>query len=134
MMSESTFSKKLRTSWNLLGVKTDRVESHSTCPGMPDIWCRCQEIGFWVETKENNDDKRIHYEPNQALWQEIECEHRGNAFTILHHPPTRKVYLIWGIFARTAEKDLEKAHAVIFSITPGWEKAILDEIKLYGEH
>lgn len=132
-MSESQFSKKLRTGLADLGVKTSRVESHASCPGIPDIYA-IKGFSFWIETKQNDDIRKIKYEPQQALWLEDEWKAGGICLTLLHHPDIQEVYLVWGKHSRMAEKSLVDAHPIIFPMKGrDWVRnifeAILEEVK-----
>lgn len=132
-MSESKFSKKLRDGLTELGVKVSRVESHASCPGMPDIYA-IKGFSFWIETKQNDRIKRIHYEPQQALWLEDEWKAGGICLTLLHQPLTETVFLVWGNKSRAAEVDLMAGHPILFPMKgQDWVRnifeTILEEVK-----
>ena len=108
-IKESSFNKRLREHFKLMGFKIDRIESHATSPGIPDnAWV--QEAGHsgWLEIKESlRMPKRIHFQPQQALWQVDHAKHGGNCATILHIKEEDQAVFIPGRFAIKAERDLK---------------------------
>lgn len=120
-MSESDFSKKLRKGLTRHGVRCFRVESHSTCPGMPDIYGVCRGgFTFWIETKENAKADRIRYEPQQALWLENHWESHCFCCTILNHTTGHEIIIILGYNSRAAEKGINIKDQITIPYKGNW--------------
>jgi hypothetical protein len=108
-IKESAFNKTFRTELTLLGWKFDRIESHTTAPGIPDDACvhKATRIAGWVEVKEEQTiPRRVKYRPRQSYWLEHHVASGGNAVTIIHIKSTDSILFIPGECSVEAETDL----------------------------
>jgi hypothetical protein len=108
-VNETQFNKLLRTKMWAQGFKFDRIESHSTCPGIPDdAWVhKTTEQAGWLEIKEAETlPAKIKYRPKQALWLVDHWHNGGNCATLIHVKEYHDLFLIPGIESIKAERDL----------------------------
>jgi hypothetical protein len=75
-MYEEDFSKKLATALRNRGYQIQRIESHKTGRGIPDLWIQTPFGSNWWELKANEgkgfwfdtDDLYIEWQPGQQSW------------------------------------------------------------------
>jgi hypothetical protein len=114
-VKESSFNATFRSHLeSIAGIKVYRVESHTTCPGIPDdhYIVKGKGITGWMEIKEEETlPNRIDFRPAQVPWHIEYTMHGGRSFVVLFVSRTRKVYLIPGRQARNVSKELRLAAA-----------------------
>lgn len=113
-MSESKFNQRFRQCMKSCGIFTFRVESHSTCPGIPDNhWINMAGLSGWLEMKQEKTlPKKIEYRPNQPGWLMAYSMCGGRCGTAVHIESTDTLLLICGKDSYKASMDLGRVERV----------------------
>lgn len=108
-MKESAFSRRLRDVLEKAGFMCERIESHDTCPGCPDIFWHHTEsaISGWIETKilEGMED-HLDYRPKQIPLMERWWAAGVNVCTVAYCHGNGAAILIPGPRVRESGKDI----------------------------
>ena len=106
-MSEIVFRRRFRRKMEEHSIVTFPVESHDTCPGIPDIHYQCGFFSGWVELKEIESIKnKIPYRPHQAEWLQDYSDRGGLAFTVVHIKSTSSILVIPGNLSKQAKRNI----------------------------
>lgn len=111
-MGETTFNIRFRRELERLGVLFYRIESHATCPGIPDNYYMTKWglSSGWLEMKQAREKPRaIAYRPAQVPWLLDFSRKGGKCFTILGVEATREISVIPGDQSLIASGDLRLA-------------------------
>jgi hypothetical protein len=111
-MNESTFNRRLRLRMEELGVLIYRIESHATCPGIPDNYylTKFGRSSGWLEMKQARTmPHAIDYRPYQVPWLLDYSRRGGKCFTVLGIEDRKEVVVIPGDQALTASRNLKLA-------------------------
>lgn len=113
--SESNFNATFRTAMANRGVEIFRVESHATCPGIPDnhyimpIPKIIRPPSGWIEMKDSHRvPAAMRYRPAQIPWLLHYTRQGGLCFTILHvEQPEEGLLLVPGGSSLKVSMSLE---------------------------
>jgi hypothetical protein len=108
---ESRFNKLFREHLEKEGFKFDRIESHTTSPGVPDnaFLHSPTRLSGWIEVKEVEwMPIKVAYRPRQSSWLEEHWRKGGNSMTIVHIKQEKSVVIVAGNRSFSAEKELNK--------------------------
>lgn len=132
MAKESRFNKKFREEMESRGMKIYRVESHATCPGIPDNHYIVRDVPGavgWMEIKEEDKEpSKIAYRPAQVPWMVEYANNGGKVWTVLHIRQRKVIVLLFGDACMTAAVDFSKANALF--VSTDWDDAWGDVHKL----
>ena len=74
-----------------------RIESHATSIGVPDIeLCTYTQNQWWIELKVWYADKGVTIRPAQKRWHIQRAIVGGKSLVLIHFPSARRYALLWG--------------------------------------
>lgn len=114
-MNEYGFNLSLREALLVRGFKFWRVESHQTCPGIPDCHFIHKPTAMtgWMEVKlEENLPTRMPYQPRQAAWLREYSLMGGNCWTVLRVDKQDLIVVVPGAESLRAEVSLMESQPV----------------------
>ena len=136
MAKESNHNADLRKILVEEGFEVHRIESHSTDPGIPDIYIFKYPIHCWIETKADlKRPNRVHYQPKQALWLESHSRKKGLCFTIQFITSSKNFIFIPGNESYKAEESLAGYLEYDIAVLPAFLNApFFNKLIFYNPH
>jgi hypothetical protein len=133
MAKESRFNAEFRRQMEKLGMRIYRVESHATCPGMPDNHYIVRDLpgaSGWMEIKEDDTMRNaIAYRPQQVPWLLDYSKQGGRCWTVVHVPSRRLVLVVPGKESLVASKDIDRSSH--FRVSLDWDDPYGDLLAIF---